>query len=123
MTLIAEQGFDVLFGFITEFFTWLEQLLWLLMIVGIIVVIIASVGLGTIVGKVVNKAASEELGEEKSGRLVVEKRRFRGITRNPVFIQPIRLGARRFQLAWQPVGFDRDVFRLRNNSVHDLHSL
>ena len=73
MTLIAEQGFDVLFGFTTEFFTWLEQLLWLLMIVGIIVVIIASVGLGTIVGKVVNKAASEELGEEKSGRLVVEK--------------------------------------------------
>ena len=76
MTLIAEQGFDVLFGPIVEFFTWLEHVFWLLMIVGIIVVIIAivaSVGLGAIVGKVVNKAVSEELGEEESGGLVVEK--------------------------------------------------
>jgi formylglycine-generating enzyme required for sulfatase activity len=80
MTLIAEQGLDVLFGPITEFFSWLEQVFWFFVIVGIIVLIIgivltivASVGLGTIVGKVVKKAVSEELGEEESGGVVAKQ--------------------------------------------------
>jgi formylglycine-generating enzyme required for sulfatase activity len=80
MTLIAEQGLDVLFGPITEFFTWMEQVFWffvivgvIVMIIGIVLTIVASVGLGTIVGKVVKKAVSEELGEAESGGVVVNK--------------------------------------------------
>ncbi len=80
MTLFAEQGLDILFGPITEFFTWLEQVFWffvivgvILLIIGIVLTIVASVGLGTIVGKVVNKAVSEELGEEESSEVLGEK--------------------------------------------------
>jgi hypothetical protein len=72
-TYASSDPFGDMFGWIPEFFEALAGFFLLLMIilvvaiiVGIVLTIIASVGLATVIGMVVTKAASEELDETPS---------------------------------------------------------